>query len=112
MASKYADKQLADVLKELRAFVRGTPGARLLERAEERIVYDLRLLTDWDATHARRAEELITLGNLQGAALEASLIFDTDVRHSIYDRAPLLAGADEAAERLTLNAEAGREVLA
>jgi hypothetical protein len=109
---RYRDRQLAALLKELRAATKPLPkAAHTLERVEGRLVYLLRLLDAWDATHARRADELLRLGRTEAAAQAAALVFDQDTRHALYQRTPLLNDTS-AAERIEANAEAEREVLA
>jgi hypothetical protein len=109
--AKFKDAQLNGLLRELRAETKTLPKAsRTLERVEGRLVYLLRLLGDWDRTHAARAEELLKLGRTESAAATAALIFSEDVRRALYDRAPLTSDTS-AAERYAEAEALGREVV-
>lgn len=107
----YHDKQLAKLMKELRASIKPYPQARqALERAERRLRYVLRVVEAWDESHAERAELLLRLGNVPAANTAAWLVFDSELRESLLQRAPI--GHDsEANERIAEALVLGREVL-
>ena len=108
----YRDSELNKAMKALRASVRGNPDARrCLLAAENRLRFVLRVIEQWDATHARRAEQLIALGNLPAASTAGAMIFDRQLRCSIYDRTTVPLTAQEDAERLAALVELDREVL-
>lgn len=108
----YRDKQLADLLKQLRAAVRPYPGAKIaLEKVETRLRYILRVVEGWDRLHLERAEQLIRLGNIPAANSAAWMVFDADLRSTILRRCQI--GGDATVEdRLAEAIELGREILA
>lgn len=107
----YRDRQLADLITDLRAEVRTVPRAKAaLERVEKRLKWSLRLLESWDTTHAERAKMLLGLGKVAAANTEASLIFDDTTRHNLL-RQMFIGGDDQADDRAAENAELEREVL-
>jgi hypothetical protein len=107
----YRDAQLHVLMKTLRAAVRPHPPSRIaLDKAEQRLRFVLRVVEQWDASHAARARELIALGCLPAANGAATMIFDRDLRHSLLCRCYI--GADAGAvERMEEALELGREVL-
>lgn len=103
--------ELATVMKELRASVKGTRAEIILARAEKQIRYQLRIVEAWDKYHVDKAELLISLGMLDAANSEATLVFDPTIREALYWRAPV-SKDHGAAERLAEIAQMGREILA
>jgi hypothetical protein len=107
----YRDTQLGGLMKELRAAVRPYPPAKLaLEKVEKRLKFNLRVVQQWDETHAERAELMLRLGNVGAANTEACLIFDEATRHALLRRATI--GIDhEADERIAEAVLLEREVI-
>lgn len=107
----YRDAELHKAFKALRAAVRPSTDARYcLAAVEKRLRFVLRVIETWDATHARRAEMLLTLGNQSAASTAAAMIFDPLLRASFYDRTSVPITTEDA-ERLAALIEFDREVI-
>jgi hypothetical protein len=108
----YVDQQLHACMRALRADVRTIPRAKLsLERAEARLRFILRVVDTWNTYHARRARQLIALGQLEAADSACWMLFDVDLRRELLRQCQTDTTNDAAAERVAENALLGREVL-
>jgi hypothetical protein len=109
---RYRDARLSAALKAHRAAVKGDASAEhTLQALEGRLRYVDRILGDWDKHHGRQAAAALDAGQHERAAGLAWLCWDDELRRSLLAQVRMQDAAAEAAERISANAEMGRELV-